>query len=163
MPCFFSFPNRHLPAQQSLPPSVLAPEKERREGGRRNRGPRACRRCWCTCSSPTGPMTPWDGEEEERSGSPGFVIVLAAIVDVNPNLLLWIKFCGSNHLTRRGLGVIPEIIKINPVHILKFRQTVQFLFIIVVFGDLRGFNKFYARGQCCRGLQQLSLDTKNFL
>ena len=87
------------------------------------------------------------------SGSPGFVIVLAAIVDVNPNLLLWIKFCGSNHLTRRGLGVIPEIIKINPVHVLKFRQTVQIPFIIVVRVGHRGFNKFFACGQSCRGLQ----------
>ena len=56
----------------------------------------------------------------------------------NPNPLLWIKFCGTNRLFRRGLvGVIPEI---DLVYVLKSRQTVQFLFIIFL-GNLKGLNK----------------------
>jgi len=77
----------------------------------------------------------WDGHtgvdrrevekrKEGRCGS-GFVIVLATVAlgeMPNPNLLLWIKFCGSNHWIRRGsVGVIPEILEIN------FRPCSEFL------------------------------------
>ena len=82
------------------------------------------------------------GRKEARSGSLGLVSVLAVVVlgeMPDYNSVLSIKFCGLNHLIRKGLvGVIPEI---NLVHVLKsYRQTVQFLFIIV-FRYPNGLNK----------------------
>jgi hypothetical protein len=51
-----------------------------------------------------------------------FVVILDAVVlgeMLNPNPLIWIKFCGSNHLVEKGLvGVIPEI---HLAHVLEFR------------------------------------------
>jgi hypothetical protein len=65
----------------------------------------------------------------------------------NTNPLLWIKICGSNHLTRRGLaGVLQEIHEIDLVHVLKSRQSVQFQLIIVL-GHLNGRNQFCFYGQ----------------
>jgi hypothetical protein len=64
----------------------------------------------------------------------GSFIVVVGIIALgemsNSNPLLWIKFYGSNHLIRGGLvGVIP---KINFVFVLKSRQIVQFLFIVIL-------------------------------
>ena len=65
------------------------------------------------------------GRKEARSGSLGLVSVLAVVVlgempDYNP--VLSIKFCGLNHLIRKGLmGVIPKINLVqNPVRLCSF-------------------------------------------
>ena len=79
--------------------------------------------------------------------------------DVDPNPLLWINFCGSNQLIRRGLVGLTEILKINLVHVLKFCHTMQFLFIIVL-GNINGLNKFCHCRKSCRGRQYLCFDTK---
>jgi hypothetical protein len=90
-------------------------------------------------------------------------VVLAAVAlgeMPNPNLLFFIKFCGSNHLIRSGLvRVIPKIYEINLVHDLKSRQIVQFLFIVIL-GYLNSLNKSGHCLQSCRGLQYLSRETK---
>jgi hypothetical protein len=79
------------------------------------------------------------------------ILAVVALVEMsNPNTLLLIKFCGSNHLIRGYLvGVIPEILKINLIHDLKFRQTMLFLFIVIL-GHLNGLNKFCYCGQSCK-------------
>ena len=60
------------------------------------------------------------GRKKEGVDCRRIVVVLAVVAlgeIPNPNPLLLIKFCGSNHLIRGGLvEVIPEILKINLVH-----------------------------------------------
>jgi hypothetical protein len=40
---------------------------------------------------------------------------------LNPNSLLLVKFCGSNHLIKRGF--VGEISETKLVHVMKSRQT----------------------------------------
>ena len=49
-------------------------------------------------------------EGEDRRGLVTMLAVVALGEISNSNPLIWIKFCGSNRLFRRGLvGAIPEI------------------------------------------------------
>ena len=49
-------------------------------------------------------------EGKDRQGLVTMLAVVALSEISNPNPLIWIKFCGSNHLFRRGLvGANPEI------------------------------------------------------
>lgn len=55
--------------------------------------------------------------------------------------------------------VILEIVKLIFIHVLKFCQTEQFLFITVL-EYLNGLNKFCHCGQSRRGLQYTSFDSQ---
>lgn len=63
-------------------------------------------------------------EGVERRKIIAICTVVALDKMLNPNSLSWIKFCGSNHLIRRGLVVvIPKILEINVIENISYAKS----------------------------------------